>query len=463
MKKNHGLKILLLFLFLGFCSFGQRREFSENGSTQLVQFEKLLPAKKYDYRGSDLLVKWHLLILDLIEQTPGYTPNVAARNLAYTNLAAYEAILPQYPNLSSMQGQIQGFSKPEELNIDSSNFNAQVAMNTAIFKVVDDFFIEAPFVWMERVVNLRDSIYLNFSKTVPSIALLKSKNYGNSIAQVVLDYAKTDGADQAKFRSFDLNYTIPKCEACFEINRVADLENTGPLHPFWGKNRTFVAQNTSDSIWIKPKHTFSKYKDSGFYKEALEVYKTSKEVIPNSEKLNIAQFWDDAATYSYTAVGHSYAILSQYFRSRPSTLDSSAAKYIVLGLGLNDAMVNAWKYKYLFNTVRPGAYIKKYIDSQWEPVILTPPFPEFPSGHSVQSATMATVLSHLIGDNVPYIDYSKFWVGAPRKFKSFWAAADETSISRLYGGIHFRDALTQGQFLGKKVGANVLKIKTFKD
>ena len=82
-----------------------------------------------------------------------------------------------------------------------------------------------------------------------------------------------------------------------------------------------------------------------------------------------------------------------------------------------------------------------------------------PSGHSVQSATMATILTSALGDSISFTDYSKYWVGEPKKFSSFWQSANETSISRLYGGIHYREALTKGQELGKKVGENTLKLR----
>jgi membrane-associated phospholipid phosphatase len=450
----------LVFLFQISVAFSQRQEFQVGNTTQLVQFEKLLPSKEYNYRSSDLWVKWHLLILDLIEQTPGYTPNIAARTMAYINMAAYEACRPKLPQLNALQGQFQSYALDHELQIDSSNFSAEVAVNAAFYKSIDEFFVAAPYVWMERAQALRDSIYTKVETGLDLKTRIKSRNFGNSIAAAILKYASTDGGQQGLYRSYDLTYKLPACEACFEINRVADLENTGPLHPYWGQNRTFMKANQDSSVQVKPKNLFSKYPNSDFYKEALEVYKTSKEVVPGSEKHNIANFWDDAATYSYTATGHSMAILSQVLRTKTISIDSAAAVYLTLSTAINDAMIVAWRMKYKYNTIRPGAYIKRYIDSQWEPLILTPPFPEFPSGHSVQSACMATVLSHFFGEKRGFIDYSKFWVGAPRRFPDFWAAANETSISRLYGGIHFKDALTQGQELGKKVGKNALSLKT---
>ena len=255
-----------------------------------------------------------------------------------------------------------------------------------------------------------------------------------------------------------MDYRLPDCDACFEIHRQADLENTGPLHPTWQNNRSFMADNDTD-FDINPKVPFSKYPDSPFYKAALGVYEESKTVNPGNKKYIIANFWDDAAGFTYTAPGHSAAILTMVLRESPKSIEKAAELYCRLGLALNDAIICSWKGKMKHNLIRPVAYINRYIDSSWEPKLLTPPFPEFPSGHSVQSAAMAQVLTSTIGKSVSFIDYSKFWVGEPRKFNSFWEAANETSISRFFGGIHYMDALDQGQDMGKLVGANILKLK----
>ncbi len=459
MKKTFLLCICALSLF---GQNVQRREFQEGNTTTLVLFEKSLPEKKYNFKTSDLQVKWHVLILDLIEQTYGYTPNVAARTLAYVNLAAYEAILPAFPNNISLSGQLQGYNRPKEFELDSLGFSAELAMNNAIYTVVDKMFVAAPFIWMEKVQALKDSVNNQFSAKMPLFNIMKSQNYGISVAQNILKYADKDGGKESLVRSYDLSYRLPFCESCFEINRVADLENTGPLHPKWEHNRTFFESNQTD-FGIKPDFEFSKYKDSKFYKEAKQVYDVSKKVVAGSEEHLVANFWDDAAGYTYTAVGHSLSILTQVLREKPTNLMQASQNYVMLSMALNDALICAWVGKYKYNLIRPIAYIKRYIDSQWEPTLLTPPFPEFPSGHSVQSAAMATVLTAVVGDSVGFTDYSKYWVGEPRKFKNFWTAANETSISRLYGGIHYNEGLIKGQTMGKLVGENALKLKFVKE
>ncbi len=91
------------------------------------------------------------------------------------------------------------------------------------------------------------------------------------------------------------------------------------------------------------------------------------------------------------------------------------------------------------------------------PIFKTPPFPSYVSGHSVISAASAEVMSDYFGDNFAYTDTSELEFGIPsRSFKSFREAALEASWSRLYGGIHFRCDLEQGNLMGKKIGEYVV-------
>ncbi|MBL0050182.1 MAG: vanadium-dependent haloperoxidase [Bacteroidetes bacterium] len=109
--------------------------------------------------------------------------------------------------------------------------------------------------------------------------------------------------------------------------------------------------------------------------------------------------------------------------------------------------------------MRPITYINYYIDPAWTPLIATPPFPEYSSGHSSQSGAASEVLTAIYGANYSFTDYSKVPDGfAPRSFNSFYAFADEAAVSRLYGGIHFRAANENGVICGRKVGSNIMKI-----
>ena len=107
--------------------------------------------------------------------------------------------------------------------------------------------------------------------------------------------------------------------------------------------------------------------------------------------------------------------------------------------------------------MRPVTAIRKLIDRSWSPLLQTPPFPEYTSGHSVISTTASVILTHLFGENFSFTDDTEKEFGLPaRKFNSFKEAAREAAISRLYGGIHFRDAIENGVKEGEQIGKFVI-------
>ena len=139
------------------------------------------------------------------------------------------------------------------------------------------------------------------------------------------------------------------------------------------------------------------------------------------------------------------------------SLDSAILIHTLVALTLHDAFISCWQEKFASDRIRPEAAINKLIDPSWRPLLQTPPFPEYTSGHSVVSSAVSVVLTHLMGDNFAFRDDSEVYFGLPeRDFQSFYQAANEAAISRLYGGIHFRDACENGVQQGRNIGARVL-------
>jgi hypothetical protein len=126
-----------------------------------------------------------------------------------------------------------------------------------------------------------------------------------------------------------------------------------------------------------------------------------------------------------------------------------------------DAFISCWEEKYDSNRIRPETYINRYMDVKWQPLLQTPPFPEYTSGHAVISNAAAEVLTYLLGDNFAFLDNTEIPFGSgERSFRSFRAAAAEASVSRFYGGIHYMESINNGNIQGIKVGENVImKIK----
>jgi hypothetical protein len=210
---------------------------------------------------------------------------------------------------------------------------------------------------------------------------------------------------------------------------------------------------------LPPPPAYSEDQASAFYREALEVYQAVKSLTPEQEA--IARFWSDDPMLSPTPPGHWIFIANDILEQQKASLDVSAEVMMRLGVAMADAFIGNWYAKYQYDLLRPVTYIRRVIDPKWEPLLITPPFPEYPSGHSTQSGAAAAVLTAMFGENFAFTDRTHERDGmAARSFASFDAAAAEAGISRLYGGIHFRTAIDQGLAQGRCIGQHAVALRT---
>ncbi|HEX4932458.1 MAG TPA: vanadium-dependent haloperoxidase, partial [Gemmatimonadaceae bacterium] len=217
-----------------------------------------------------------------------------------------------------------------------------------------------------------------------------------------------------------------------------------------------------------PPLPFDSAKGSPFMKEALEVYETKAKL--TDEQREILAFWDCNpyvmnvqghtmfATKKITPGGHWMGIVGIAARKAGADPLRTADAYARTAIALADGFISSWDEKYRSNLIRPETYINRYVDEKWTPMLQTPPFPEYTSGHSVISNAAAEVLTDVFGDDFAFADSTELEYGLPvRSFPSFRTAASEAAISRLYGGIHYRRAIEQGSQQGKKVGQLVVE------
>jgi membrane-associated phospholipid phosphatase len=191
------------------------------------------------------------------------------------------------------------------------------------------------------------------------------------------------------------------------------------------------------------------------HRDASDLRATGGNLTP--EQRVIALFWADNPGESGTPVGHWLSIASQMVSERGLTANQAARLMVLTSVAQADAFVASWGYKYRYNLIRPRTYIRRVIDSTWEPLIPTPPFPEYPSGHSTVSAAAAEVMTALLGEGA-FEDSTGLTIGhAVRRFDSFRAAAHEAGQSRIYGGIHFNFGNLGGRTLGQCIGSKVVE------
>jgi hypothetical protein len=135
-----------------------------------------------------------------------------------------------------------------------------------------------------------------------------------------------------------------------------------------------------------------------------------------------------------------------------------------------DALITCWQTKFETYLARPINYIPVVIDPEWTPLLTTPNFPSYTSGHSTQSGATQHVLTDLFGDrafvDTTHVDRGNASILANltndvRSFDSFLEAAEEAVVSRIYGGIHWDFDDVQGFEQGICVGETILERVTF--
>lgn len=384
-----------------------------------------------------------------------FSPPVASRIYGYANLAGYEALVPFDPNYESLGGKMKRFStgpQPEA--------GAEYCFPLASVKA---------FMTVARALTFSTNFYDEFEPAffeqykkdgVPDDVYDRSVAYGEAVAKHILDYAAKDMYKQTR----GFKHTVTNEEGTWVPTPPAYMD---AAEPQWNKIRCWVMDTCNQFQPPKP-FAYSLSKGSPYEKEVMEVYNIGKNL--TKEQRDIAYFWDDnafvmnvAGHVSYaskkmTPGGHWMHITQTVARQKKLNLMQTVEAYTLTSFAVADGFIACWDEKYRSKTVRPETVINKSMDPKWTPFLQTPPFPEYPSGHSTITAAAATVLTGLMGDNVAFTDSTEFKYGhGVRKFTSFKHAAQEASVSRLYGGIHYRSALDNGAAMGEKVGQWVLQ------
>jgi hypothetical protein len=243
-----------------------------------------------------------------------------------------------------------------------------------------------------------------------------------------------------------------------------------PIEPYWNRVRPFLLDSAQQFKPTLPA-AFDTSGSALFFKQLKEVYDIGKNL--SVEQRDISNFWDcnpfavqqighiEFGLKKISPGGHWMGIAGISCLKKKISLRETIKIHTRLALALADGFVSCWDEKYRSNRVRPETAIAKFIDPRWRPLLQTPPFPEYPSGHSIASMVAAVILTDFFGDNFSFLDTSEREFGLPaRYFSSFYQAAEEAAISRLYGGIHFRDAIEEGMKQGKAIG-NFIKGKFY--
>ncbi len=425
------------------------------GLLTAVEAKPALPAYRADARSYVQTLKklTDVMVLDVTG------PCAAARYYAYANLAAYEIIYQraQPAHYVAFRGLLRNYP---DLTVEPTGppVDATLASLYALLRVGEEllpsgYLLEAS---RKQLIQEAGKKY-HLSKEIVS----GSVTYADRIVERIVQYAAKDG--YLKTTGY-LRYTPLKEARNWQPTPPGYLE---AYEPHWSTLRPFLMDSAAQFKPLPP-IAYNDQAGTPFYSLAREVYDLTGNLSP--EQRNIANFWDcnpfflvqqGHVSYGRKKIspgGHWMGITGIACIQKQLNLAETVRWHTLVGITMADAFIACWNEKYRSNRVRPETFINAHIDRNWRPLLQTPPFPEYTSGHSVVSSSVSMLLTALAGANFAYTDTVEVEFGLPaRKFTSFQQAAQEAAVSRLYGGIHYRDAVDNGFEQGQQIGKYVLQ------
>jgi hypothetical protein len=397
--------------------------------------------------GSDVALDWFHLSYSLT-QAERLPPPVAARAFGYLGVTLYESLVPGTVDYRSLAGQLTELDAIPAAG--RGPFHWPAVANAALATMARRMYGSTAS--HAAIANLEAALVARYEDQRPPGIIRASSLHGQRVAEFIHDWSIRDGFEERH----GCHHTQPAGDGLWQPTPPGFAN---ALEPCWGRLRPFVlpAASTCDP---GPPPAYSTDASSTFFREAKEVYDVVEGLTP--EQLTIAAFWSDDPGVTGTPPGHSVMIAAQVIEQQMLPLDVAAETFAKVGIAVADAFISCWWSKYRYNLLRPITYVHEVFgDVHWTTPLATPPFPEYTSGHSAQSGAAAQVLTDLFGD-LAFTDRTHAARGLPsRSFHSFFEAAEEAAISRLYGGIHFRSAIERGVDQGVCVGraVNALRFK----
>jgi hypothetical protein len=308
---------------------------------------------------------------------------------------------------------------------------------------------------------------------------------GNHVAAKLIEYRRNDGANQSGNYADTTSYVpvntadVVNDPSKWQPLRFANGATPGFLAPHWNQVIPFGLSSASEFRT----NGGPTYGSPQYLAQLDEIVETTANL--TEEQKVIAEYWADGPR-TVTPPGHWLLFATEVAKRDQMTLDKSVQLFFMVGNAAMDASIACWDMKRVYNTSRPitairanyaGRQVRSFISptagfgmvdgSQWlpfqSPNFISPPFPEYASGHSTFSAAGAEVLRRFTGSD--YFGYSvtvpanslTIQAGVPAapvtlSWPTFKDAADQAGMSRRYGGIHFKAGDLDARACGKKVG-----------
>ncbi|MEG5038487.1 MULTISPECIES: chemotaxis protein CheB [unclassified Microcoleus] len=382
------------------------------------------------------VIEWNGVMLNAV-RTASTAPPLASRNMAMVHAAIYDAV-----------NSISKKYTPYLVEIDPpAGTSAEAATAAAAYGVLR-------LLYPAQAATFDEAYASSLAKITDGKAKQDGIALGQQVADQIISSRSTDGiTNLVEYTpSTNLGSWVPTPPAL-----------AAPLAPHWGGVTPFALTSGSQFRPDGPPAL-----DSAKYAEELNYVKEigkSDSLTRTPDQTAIAKFWANGAG-TFTPPGHWNQIAEETATLTGQSLEDSARLFALLNIALADAAISCWDAKYQYNLWRPVTAIRQAdtdnnpettADPLWTSLIPTPPFPEYMSGHSTFSGAADVVMSSVFGSDYGFGDPGDKTVNTLRTYENFSAAADESGISRIYGGIHFMSANVDGLSAGRNVGNYVVQ------
>ncbi len=401
--------------------------------------------------SSDVAIKWMDMQVKQMRAYPaGLVGNVAfSRHYAYSGIALYEAVVPGMPAYQSIASQLNGLTGLPQTK-PGAGYHWAASANAALAYINKKMFPSATVQNKAAIDALEVSLLAQYNNEADATLITRSVEFGKAVGEAVFNWSESDG-----HQNINNSYTPPAGQSG---GIYWTPPNPLPVHslPYFGNLRRLVPGSGIGAELGAPDY-------GALANMTIEVINAKP--APGTNEYNMAFWWRDFPGTS--TPGHYVSILRQVLQKEQPTLDVAALAYSLGGIIDVDITISTWQDKYKYLLARPFNY-DDVIGQPFTP-LLGAPHPEYPAAHASLSLANAEAMTAIFGDSYAFTDSTFFGLMTPngnalqpRSYTSFRKAGEEAGMSRLYGGIHYRQSIEAGFWQGRKVAENIITTLKFR-
>lgn len=393
---------------------------------------------------------WYKLYCRMILNANPATNNALnAESFGYMGIGLYESVRSGIKNSISLSNYL--YQMPAMPQKDNNGYDLVVSANATLASIVRSMNHWLTPADSARIDSLENAYNNNFLLSLESGKFQRSQSYGRAVATAVLGWAKTD-----HFNAGNAGYVLPTTPVGVYIPTPPAY--APPIEPFVSLSRPLLIEDGS-GVCPPPPYPYSEVPGSDYYNMVKDIYDVSFVLTP--EQKTMALYWADYGIgLGYTPPGHAMNVVVEAIEQNGADLGTAAEALAKTGIAVREIQLTVFRSKYQYLQMRPVSYIRKVIDPNWLPLILTPAHPEYPAAHAYMHGAVMRTLSYVLGFNTPVTDHTYDFRGfAPRQFATFEAVTDECGNSRRYGGIHYMPSIVMGWSQGRAMGDMIGNIK----